>query len=419
MKALVVGGGIGGFAAALSLHERGVTVEVFEQAPEIRELGVGINLLPHAVKELADLGLLDSLDATGVRTDELIYCNRFGQRIWTEPRGLEAGYPCPQFSIHRGHLQGLLHRAARERIGSGRIHLGHRLVGFEQDDKGVTARFAAESGAPLPPRRGDLLVGADGIHAATRAQLYPEEGPPQWNGHMLWRGAVEGEPFLSGRTMVIAGDLKEKVVLYPISREAAGRGRALINWAVWVRLGDGSAPPPRREDWSRPGRLEEVLPHFARWRFDWFDVPGLMRRTPLFYEYPMCDRDPLARWSFGRVTLLGDAAHPMYPVGSNGAAQAILDGRALARALAGGGPVEGALRAYEAERLPATSQVVLSNRRMGPEQVIDIVAERAPDGFARLEAVISQDELRGIARQYRKVAGFEPHGLQGRPGATR
>ncbi len=419
MRALVIGGGVGGFAAALSLHERGIEVEVFEQASEIRELGVGINLLPHAVKELADLGLLGHLDATGIRTSELIYCNRFGQRIWTEPRGLEAGYPFPQFSIHRGHLQGLLYRAAGERIGSGRIHLGHRLAGFEQDETGVTARFAAELGDPLPPWRGDVLVGADGIHAATRAQLYPGEGPPRWNGHMLWRGAVEGEPFLSGRSMIIAGDIREKVVLYPISREAAERGRALVNWAVWVRLGDGSTPPPRREDWSRPGRLDEVLPHFARWRFDWFDVPSLMRRTPVFYEYPMCDRDPLARWSFGRVTLLGDAAHPMYPVGSNGAAQAIIDGRALARALATGGAVEDASRAYEAERLPATSQIVLSNRRMGPEQVIDIVAERAPDGFERLEDVISHEELLGIARQYRKAAGFEPHALQGQPAATR
>ncbi|HJS86980.1 MAG TPA: flavin-dependent oxidoreductase [Acetobacteraceae bacterium] len=419
MKALVIGGGIGGFATALSLHERGIAVEVFEQAPAIRELGVGINLLPHAVKELTDLGLLDQLDATGIRTSELIYCNRFGQRIWTEPRGLEAGYPCPQFSIHRGQLQGLLYRAARERIGPGAIHLGHRLAGFEQDSTGVTARFAAESGAPLPSWRGDVLVGADGIHAATRAQIYPEEGPPTWNGHMLWRGAVEGEPFLSGRSMLIAGDRKEKVVLYPIAREAAERGRALINWAVWIRLGDGSAPPPRREDWSRPGRLNEVLPHFAHWRFDWFDVPGLMRRTPVFYEYPMCDRDPLLRWSFGRVTLLGDAAHPMYPVGSNGAAQAIIDGRALARALASGGAVEEALRAYEAERLPATGQIVLSNRRMGPEQVIDIVAERAPDGFERLEDVISQDELLGIARRYRQVAGFEPHTLHRQVGGTR
>jgi hypothetical protein len=208
--------------------------------------------------------------------------------------------------------------------------------------------------------------------------------------------------------MVIAGDLKEKVVLYPIAREAADRGRSLTNWVVWAKLGDGSTPPPRREDWSRPGRLEEALPHLARWRFEgWVDVPALVRKTPVFYEYPMCDRDPLGRWGAGRVMLLGDAAHPMYPVGSNGAAQAILDGRALARALAGHRDVAEALRAYEAERLPATGKIVLSNRQMGPERVIDLVAARAPDGFERVEDVISRAELEGIAGQYRQVAGFE------------
>jgi hypothetical protein len=231
---------------------------------------------------------------------------------------------------------------------------------------------------------------------------------------MLWRGAVEDEPFLSGRSMIIAGDLKEKVVLYPISRTAAEPGRSLTNWAVWVQLSDGSTPPPRREDWSRHGRLEDVLPHFGRWRFDWFDVPALMRRTPVFYEYPMCDREPLDRWSFDRVTLLGDAAHPMYPVGSNGAAQAILDARCLARTLGSHRDVAEALRAYESERLPAANQVVLSNRKMGPERVIDIVAQRAPAGFERLDDVISHEELLGIAMQYRKVAGFERERLADR-----
>ena len=221
-----------------------------------------------------------------------------------------------------------------ERIGDHRIHLGHRLVGFEQDNQGVTARFVGVTGAALPSWRGDLLIGADGIHSAIRAQLHPQEGPPRWNGHMLWRGAVVAEPFLSGASMIIAGDLKTKVVLYPIARDAADEGRLLTNWVVWAKLGDGSTPPPRREDWSRQGRLDEALPHLAHWRFDgWVDVPALVRRTTAFYEYPMCDRDPLERWGTGRVTLLGDAAHPMYPVGSNGAAQAILDGRVLARAL--------------------------------------------------------------------------------------
>ena len=398
MRVLVNGGGIGGLAAALSLAERGIEVELFEQAAEVRELGVGINLLPHAVKELAELGLLEQLDTTGVRTRELIYCNQLGQRIWAEPRGLEASYAWPQFSIHRGRLQGLRKGVACRRV--------HRMVGFEQHDQGTTARFVGMTGAALPAWHGALLVGADGIHSAVRAQLHPLEGPPRWNGHMLWRGAIMAEPFLSGASMIIAGDLKTKVVLYPIAPD--NEGHLLTNWVVWAKLGDGSTPPPRREDWSRQGRLDEALPHLAHWRFDdWVDVPALVRRTAIFYEYPMCDRDPLERWGTGRVTLLGDAAHPMYPVGSNGAAQAILDGRALARALVEHGDVVQALRSYEAERLAATSPIVLSNRQMGPEQVIDLVAARAPQGFTQLDDVISRAELEEIAGRYRKVAGFE------------
>jgi 5-methylphenazine-1-carboxylate 1-monooxygenase len=413
LKALIIGGGIGGLTTALCLHDDGIEVEVFEQVGAIRELGVGINILPHAVQELAALGLLERLDATGLRTKELIYCNRFGQRILTQPRGLDAGYPWPQFSIHRGQLQGLLYQAVRERIGDQHVHLGHHLAGFDQDTRGVTARFAGTDGRPLHERwQGDLLIGADGIHSVTRAQLYPEEGPPRWNGHMLWRGAVESEPFLSGRSMIIAGDIKEKVVLYPLAA-AAARGQALVNWAVWVQLSDGSTPPPRREDWSRPGNLADVLPHLAHWTFDWFDVPALMRKTPVMYEYPMCDRDPLPRWSFGRVTLLGDAAHPLYPVGSNGAAQAILDARALGRHLAAHGEaVTEALTAYEAERRPATAQVVLSNRQMGPERVIDLVAQRAPYGFERRQDVLSDEELTGIVGQYAQIAGFAPEQLR-------
>ena len=407
MRALVNGGGIGGLAAALSLVEQGIEVELFEQAAEIRELGVGINLLPHAVEELAKLGLLEQLDATGVRTRELIYCNHLGQRIWAEPRGLEAGHAWPQFSIHRGRLQGLLYHAVRARLGDAHIHLGQRLVRFADDPQGVTAWFVdAEGGTPVP-WRGELLLGADGLHSVVRAQLHPDEGPPRWNGHMLWRGALLAEPFLTGASMIIAGDSEKKVVLYPIAPLAGDPPRALLNWVVWAKLGDGSTPPPRREDWSRPGRLEEVLPHLQRWRFEgWIDVPALVRRTPVFFEYPMCDRDPLERWGQDRVTLLGDAAHPMYPVGSNGAAQAIIDGRVLAEALCGHPSIEAALRAYEAERLPATTRIVLSNRQMGPERVIDLVAARAPDGFEELGQVISRAELENIARQYRQVAGF-------------
>lgn len=401
MKALVIGGGVGGLATALCLHEKGIDVELFERSREIRELGVGINTLPHAIKELAALGLLDRLDAVGIRTFELIYTNRFGQEIWREPRGLDAGYEFPQFSIHRGKLQGVLHEAVRERLGTSRIHTGHTFVDFDENSGGVTARFEDREGGRTVEVSGDVLVGADGIHSRLREMFHPDEGPPTWNGIMLWRGATEWDPFLTGRSMIIAGGMDAKLVLYPIYNDPARPGRTLMNWAVAAKIGDGTNPPPRREDWSRPGRLDELMPHVEGvFSIEALDPVALIRATAEFYEYPMCDREPLERWSFGRATLLGDAAHPMYPVGSNGASQAVLDARALAAALAShADPVE-ALTAYEADRLPKTADIVRTNRKGGPERVIDLVSERAPDGFDRIEDVASAEELRAIVSGY-------------------
>ena len=259
MKVIIAGAGIGGLVMALMLHARGIDCELFEQADGVRELGVGINTLPHAIKELQPLGLLERLDAVGIRTFELIYTNRFGQEIWREPRGLDAGYDVPQFSIHRGRLQGVIHQAVRSRLGESRIHTGHRLGGFTQDEAGVTAYFFDRHGAHRHTLRGDVLVGADGIHSHVRDTLYPNEGPARWNGSMLWRGALDWPKFLTGRSMVIAGGMAAKRVIYPIG-EGAREVRPLTNWAVLVKVGEGGAPP-NKEDWSRPGRFEDLMPH--------------------------------------------------------------------------------------------------------------------------------------------------------------
>ena len=407
MKAIVVGGGIGGLATALSLHAQGIEVEVFEQSRTIRELGVGINTLPHAIKELAALGLLDELDRIGIRTHELIYTNRFGQEIWRDLRGLDAGYEFPQFSIHRGKLQGVLHRAVLERLGGDKVHPGHQLVRFEDTGGRVNATFERREGHDDVTVTGSVLIGADGIHSTVRKAFYPDEGPPSWNGLMLWRGAVEGKPFLTGRSMIIAGGMNAKFVCYPIYNDPDTPGKTLLNWAVVARIGDGSTPPPRREDWSRLGDRAELMNHVdGVFTLDVVDPVAIINSTVDFYEYPMCDRDPVDRWSFGRVTLLGDAAHPMYPVGSNGASQAILDARCLAGLLAGGGDVADALKAYEAQRLPMTAEIVRTNRKGGPEQVIDLVEERAPDGFERLEDVATREELEAMVRGYASLAKF-------------
>ncbi|WP_398470118.1 flavin-dependent oxidoreductase [Tardiphaga sp.] len=405
MKAIIVGGGIGGLTTALMLRARGIDCELYEQADSIRELGVGINTLTHAIRELTGLGLLDRLDAIAIRTDELHYLNRHGQEVWREKRGYGAGFDVPQFSIHRGRLQSVIHKAVEERLGTEAINTGCKLGSFTQDEGGVTAYFFDRNNNHVKTARGDILIGADGIHSKVRNTLFPNEGGPIWNGLMLWRGARDWPSFLTGNSMIVAGGLHAKVVVYPIAEGESASSR-LTNWAVLVKTGEGGSLPPRREDWSRPGKREELMPHVARFKVPHIDVPALITATPEFWEYPCCDRDPLPYWSSGRVTLLGDAAHPMYPVGSNGASQAILDARALADSLAHAEHPRQALMAYERKRLPMTAEIVRANRRGGPEGVIDAVEQIAPDGFDNVDNVLSYAQREAIVKGYAHKAGF-------------
>lgn len=409
---IIVGGGIGGLVAALSLHRAGVPVRVYESAREIRALGVGINLLPHAVRELTVLGLAERLAQVGVPTADLAYFTKHGHRIWLEPRGLAAGYRWPQYSIHRGRLQMLLLEALRERLGEHAVLTGHHLESFEERDGRVTARFIDRCAGSFATVHADALIGADGIHSVVRKVFYPDEGAPRFSGRILWRAVTESAPFLTGRSMIMAGHANQKFVAYPISPETLSRGRSLVNWIAELNVGDDEAP--MRRDWNRLADKAVFQPAFQSWRFEWLDVPALIAGAAEVFEFPMVDRDPLPRWTFGRVTLLGDAAHPMYPIGSNGASQAILDAGALAAALCREGDIPSALAAYEAARRGPTSELVLSNRRNGPEQVMQLVEERAPNGFERLDDVASQAELEEIANRYKRVAGFDPETLNAR-----
>ncbi len=395
MKVLIAGAGIGGLSLALMLQRRGIAAQIYEQASEVRELGVGINTLPIAIGELAELGLLPALDQAGIRTRELIYLNRQGQEVWRELRGQDGGHPVPQFSIHRGRLQKVLYDAVIERLGAGAVKTGLRLAGLVQGEGGVTVHLVSSAdGLASLTVPGDVLVCADGIHSAGRALFYPREGAPSWNGVMMWRGATVFPRFLDGRSMIIGGGMGAKFVLYPIAN--AGDGMKLTNWVVNVRVADGATAPPPKDSWSKRGRLEDVLPYAKRFAVPGVDIEALVRATDAYYEYPMCDRDPLPRWSFGRVTLLGDAAHPMYPVGSNGASQAVLDARCLADALARAEHPMQALHGYEQERLAKTAAIVRANRKGGPERVIDEVEKRAPAGFTDVEQVLSRAERQAI-----------------------
>ena len=401
---LILGGGIGGLTAALELHQRGIACRVFESAPQIKAVGVGINLLPHATRVLSDLGLQEALARMAVETAEAAFFNRFGQLIYREPLGRRAGYRWPQFSIHRGDLQTVLIDAVKARLGEDRVHLGFHCTGFTHDEAGVTLQFQ-----DAPPARGAALIACDGIHSVVRRQLYPGEGEPRYSGMNMWRGVTRWKPILTGATMLRAGWLRGgKLVHYPIRNRIDDQGRQLVNW-LW----EIETPSYKRWDWNRPARVEDFIADVEDWKFDWLDVPAFFRAADVVLEYPMVDKDPLPAWSFGRVTLLGDAAHPMYPRGSNGAGQAVLDARALAEALDEDTDIARALKAYEDERLTPTANVVLENRRNPPDAILREIYERTGDRpFERIDKVISPQELKAISDRYKGVAGYDKASLR-------
>jgi 5-methylphenazine-1-carboxylate 1-monooxygenase len=408
MKVIIVGGGIGGLTLALALQRLGIATKVFESAAEIRPLGVGINLLPHSTKILASLGILDTLVDLAVTTKEAVFFNRFGQRIFSEPLGWFAGYQEPQLSIHRGDLQMALLSALKARIGAENIVTDARCVGFDQDERGATAHFVDASGRSRTEEQGDVIVSAEGIHSGIRKRFFPNEGPPRYSGVNMWRGVSVWSPILTGASMIRAGWLTNgKMVIYPIRDDVDGEGRQLVNWVAELET-----PVHAERDWNRKASVEDFIGTFESWKFDWLDVPALIRAADSVLEFPMVDQDPLPWWTQGRVTLMGDAAHPMYPRGSNGAGQAILDATALAHHLATESDPSVALKAYEAECLPRTSKVVLANRINPPDAINREIWRRTGDKpFGRIEEVISLEELTALSDGYKKVAGYDRSSL--------
>ncbi len=409
MTVIIAGAGIGGLTAALTCHELGIPVKLFEQVREITPLGVGINLQPHAVREVFELGLESEIEAIGLRTKEVAYFSRKGLPIHAEARGVWAGYKWPQYSIHRGELQMMLLRAVRARLGDV-VETGASVVGYTEEADGVRVQVAR--GGVITEERGDVLIGADGLHSKIRAGFYPDEGAPVWAGAVLWRGTTRAVPFLSGASMAMAGHETQKFVTYPISAPDKN-GEAVINWIAELWFEPDSHW--NREDYNRKGELADFLPAFERWSFDWLDIPALVKAADKIYEFPMIDRNPLERWSFGRATLLGDAAHAMYPIGSNGATQAILDARVLGRCFVEHGVNAAALRAYDDDRRPKCNAVVLANRGNGPDQVMQVVEERCGGDFADIDDVLSLTERLEMAKAYKRIAGFDVDILNAAP----
>lgn len=407
MRIAIVGGGIGGLALALSLHRLGLACDVYETAPEIREIGVGITLLPHAMRELALLGLQAELEAAGIENLESVFCNRWGQFIYREQRGRHAGYSLPEIGLHRGKLHGIMYRAALQRLGAARIHLDHRCTGVEQDGRRAVLRFGDSRGSQLPVVAADVVIACDGVNSAVRRAFYPNE-QLAFGGINTWRGVTVHPPILTGKSYLRIGSIDTgKMVIYPIADDVDGRGNQLVNWVAEIRREGGAM-----NDWNRPGRPEDFLAIFEDWKFDWLDVPNLIRTAQGIFEYPMVDRDPVPRWTFGRVTLLGDAAHPMYPRGSNGSAQALIDARTLAGLLAARDPLD-ALAEYERVRQPPTARIVETNRTVPPDYIIMKVDElTGGKPFGKLEDVISEAELRRLSDEYKKIAGFSLDALK-------
>ncbi len=403
MTVLIAGGGISGLVLALSCHQVGIPFKVFEASKTMRPLGVGINLQPSAVRELCDLGLEDQLDKIGVKTRDYGMYSKKGLHIWTESRGTHLGYHWPQYSVHRGWLHMMLYETLVDRAGPEVMETGWRITGYSQHTDRAHLHMSGPDAATRTDD-GTVVIGADGIHSALRKQMVPDEGPPHWDGVVLYRGTTQAKPFLSGASMVMIGHEGRRFVSYPISGADPATGLATINWIGCLKQNPSAGYP--HDSFSREASQDDVLPTFEGFAFDWLDIPHLIRSTKQIFEYPMIDRDPLTQWTDGRVTLIGDAAHPAYPVGSNGAGAGILDARTLVAQFLQHGLTSDALIAFEALMLPPTTKMVLTNRSAGPDAILDVVEDRCGGQFERIEDVIPRADMDAHAETYKKIAGY-------------
>src|SRR5262245_27357151 len=411
---LIAGGGIGGLATALTLHQIGVPCVAFEAAREMRPLGVGINLQPNAVRELFDLGITEGeLDGVGLPAREWALVGLNGNDIYSEPRGLLAGYNWPQYAVHRGHFHMLLHQKVAERIGPHAVRLGSRVTGYrKQADGGVSALIEHADGSTSEVA-GALLIGADGIHSAVRAQMHPAQPPIHWGGAIMWRGTTWGKPIRSGSSFVGLGTHRHRMVFYPISHPDPKTGLSMINWIAEVTM--DNAEGWKQSGWFRQVEIDDFIHHFDSWIWDWLDVPALLRNADSAFENPMIDRDPVATWCDGPVLLVGDAAHAMYPTGSNGGSQAIVDARVLGAAMVEHGVTPEALAAFDEKLCGPISQLVLRNRGAGPFGLLNMVDERCGGTFDNIDDVIPPQERAEFMAGYKAAAGFAAEKLNASP----
>ena len=413
-RVMIAGGGIGGLALALTLHQIGVPCVVFEAVEELRPLGVGINIQPNAVRELYDLGIgAREFDQVGVPAKEWALLGQNGQEIYSEQRGMLAGYNWPQYAVHRGEFHMLLYRTFCARAGADAVRLGQQVTGYENNSDGTVTALIKQRDGSVIREVGALLIGADGIHSNVRAQMHPDQPPIHWGGAIMWRGTSLAKPIRTGSSFIGLGTHRQRMVIYPISQADPESGLAMINWIAEVTYDD----PDARDDigWFRRVETSDFIHHFEDWTYDWLDVPGLIQNAQVAYENPMIDRDPVDTWQDGGVALMGDAAHAMYPTGSNGASQAIIDARVLGACMLDHGIASAALAAYNQQLCESVSKLILRNRGAGPFGLLNMVDDQCGGKFDDIDDVISAEERAEFMAGYKSAAGFAMEALNASP----
>ncbi len=413
-RVLIAGGGIGGLALALSLHEVGVPFRIYESTRELKPLGVGINLQPNAVRELDDMGMGEALlSKVGLHLKEWALVGLNGHDIHVEPRGFAAGYDWPQYSVHRGQFHMALYDELIKRAGRRSVRLGVRAKSYKTNSDGTVSLTVETRDGVIAEETGTLLIGADGIHSTVRAQMHPDQPPIHWGGTLMWRGTTQAKPFRTGASFVGLGTHRQRMVMYPISPADPETGLATINWIAETVT--DTASERQRNSWFRPVEIDSFVHHFNHFRYDWLDVPELINGAKEAFENPMIDRDPIPTWVDGPVALMGDAAHPMYPTGSNGASQAIMDARILTRHFLDHGLNAGALQAYNDELCAPLSELVLRNRGSGPFGLLEMVQSRCDGTFDNIDDVISPEEREAFMKRYKTAAGYSRDQLNAAP----
>jgi len=393
----IIGGGISGLSLALQLNHYGFAVEIFESAKELSPLGLGLNLQPKAVKILANCNLFDELITNGVAISSVEFQCKDGLSIFSQKRGIADGYDFPQIAIHRAKLQQMLLKQFTLQPKN-KIYLGQQLINFQEYHSNVVCTLVDRTTNNVLDKTVDILIGADGIHSTIRAKIHNDKANYQFAGIMMWRGISKIKPFQQHSSVVVRGNRNVQLITYPIS-PLDKNGECYINWVV--EIFDEETNTLDDNCWNKQGHVAEFIHYFNDWQNKFLDIEPLFDKAINIFKFPMVDRNPLNYWNTNRVTLIGDAAHPMYPRGANGASQGIIDAEYLATVIHSASNISDALQQYQANRLPITSKIVLDNRNANQLEILSLVAARCQKTCQNIHTCIDSEYIRQILTDYK------------------